>query len=881
MATEAPGSDNPAENLNNLGATAGKTTRELDFLRDALYSTTTISKSIDRQFNSLDRSLRSGGKFFKDLSGQMGSLTESLHELEDAAKAAAKADANADHDAIKTQIQLTQEKIKEIKVYQQARTVVAGIGNFLADAAKAQVTYAVDSQKTIIGGYQSGASAFKIAADLQGIELDQNTSLLSSVNTNAATVATGLIGLSVATGGTTAVMGGLAIGATQAISSLLEWANKADTDIKKTRLSTAAAEIDNATKAWQDAAKAGAYFTDGLMGLRNEARLAGLTQAQFTKLMSESNDDLRKFGGTATFGARKFAEVSNAMLPFRGSLIDMGMSVDDIASGTAHYMGILQRVGNIQNMNAEELAEGAKEYLTNLAAVSATMGKDNAKKNLEDAERRLNEADVFNKIRQMSGGNIELEKRMTESFTLMMTKVPEGLKDAAMQYFTTGRVTNKELQESIGLVNREGIYRYLDTINQFIKSGDTNANDVIEANQVLHQDMESVASQVGRFRDAAAVGNKETNGALKLFSNLFSSTQADVNAKNQAVLNNVLNSITESNKTDVLGSTKAILQQQDLNLEIMKALDGSLMDLSGTIGDTAEAIRKRMKEIGFPLIGKPRGVEIGGLQLGGRGGGGRHPPPTTTQVTAPTVPTAPAPAPAAPAPAPATPIAAPPAAPRTRPTTPVSVAPAAPTTATATPGMMAPQIPHGLQTNGRQGDGMISQELQDKLPKLAALFGNSIITSLNDAESFREGNTYPHKPPDKHGLGRAIDFQIPGYWASATMQRDPEAVKLSKEYVERIKSLGFSNVKDEYLYPNMGRTTAGHFHAELEKGAIVKASTGGTDVRVAEKGSNELIAPLKDGMLPGMRDLIGAINDLVDITSAHKSSTDKLIRVMS
>ena len=176
---------------------------------------------------------------------------------------------------------------------------------------------------------------------------------------------------------------------------------------------------------------------------------------------------------------------------------------------------------------------------------------------------------------------------------------------------------------------------------------------------------------------------------------------------------------------------------------------------------------------------------------------------------------------------------------------------------------------------------MISQELQDKLPKLAALFGNSIITSLNDAESFREGNTYPHKPPDKHGLGRAIDFQIPGYWASATMQRDPEAVKLSKDYVERIKSLGFSNVKDEYLYPNMGRTTAGHFHAELEKGAIVKASTGGTDVRVAEKGSNELIAPLKDGMLPGMRDLIGAINDLVDITSAHKSSTDKLIRVMS
>lgn len=873
MATEAPGSDNPAENLNNLGATAGKTTRELDFLRDALYSTTTISKSIDRQFNSLDRSLRSGGKFFKDLGGQLGSLTESLHELEDAAKA----DANADHDAIKTQIQLTQEKIKEIKVYQQARTVVAGIGNFLADAAKAQVTYAVDSQKTIIGGYQSGASAFKIAADLQGIELDQNTSLLSSVNTNAATVATGLIGLSVATGGTTAVMGGLAIGATQAISSLLEWANKADTDIKKTRLSTAAAEIDNATKAWQDAAKAGAYFTDGLMGLRNEARLAGLTQAQFTKLMSESNDDLRKFGGTATFGARKFAEVSNAMLPFRASLIDMGMSVDDIASGTAHYMGILQRVGNIQNMNAQELAEGSKEYLTNLAAVSATMGKDNAKKNLEDAERRLNEADVFNKIRQMSGGNIELEKRMTESFTLMMAKVPEGLKDAAMQYFTTGRVTNKELQESIGLVNREGIYRYLDTINQFIKSGDTNANDVIKANQVLHQDMESVASQVGRFRDAAAVGNKETNGALKLFSNLFSSTQADVNAKNQ----NVLKSITESNNVDTLGSTKAILQQQDLNLEIMKALDRSLLDLSGTIDDTAEAIRIRMKEIGFPLIGKLRGEKIGRFQLGG------GPPPTTAQLTAPTVPTAPAPAPApapaAPAPAPATPIAAPPAAPQRylRPTTPVSVAPATPTTATATPGMMAPQIPGGLQTNGRQGDGMISQELQDKLPKLAALFGNSIITSLNDAESFREGNTYPHKPPDKHGLGRAIDFQIPSYWASATMQRDPEAVKLSKEYVERIKSLGFSNVKDEYLYPNMGRTTAGHFHAELEKGAIVKASTGGTDVRVAEKGSNELIAPLKDGMLPGMRDLIGAINDLVDITSAHKSSTDKLIRVMS
>jgi hypothetical protein len=68
---------------------------------------------------------------------------------------------------------------------------------------------------------------------------------------------------------------------------------------------------------------------------------------------------------------------------------------------------------------------------------------------------------------------------------------------------------------------------------------------------------------------------------------------------------------------------------------------------------------------------------------------------------------------------------------------------------------------------------------------------------------------------------------------------------------------------------------------QLKEGGIVQAQNGGVAVNVAEGGKNELVTPLDNGMLPGMRELLDKIDRLIKVSTDHKSSSDKLIRVMA
>lgn len=185
--------------------------------------------------------------------------------------------------------------------------------------------------------------------------------------------------------------------------------------------------------------------------------------------------------------------------------------------------------------------------------------------------------------------------------------------------------------------------------------------------------------------------------------------------------------------------------------------------------------------------------------------------------------------------------------------------------------------------DGSKKEGEISQSVLDLMSQIDSAFPGT--TFIAGAGKHTGGG---------HVLGRALDWILPKeYLKHYTSLDDPESpVKganpkypgkwddrpslADSEYVTRwMRNLGFTKSINEYAYPSPN-ATGGHFHAEFAKGGIVSPTSGGVDATVAEAGQTELIAPLKNGMIPGMEKLITAMQENLSVSRDTRDYLEKI-----
>ena len=120
-----------------------------------------------------------------------------------------------------------------------------------------------------------------------------------------------------------------------------------------------------------------------------------------------------------------------------------------------------------------------------------------------------------------------------------------------------------------------------------------------------------------------------------------------------------------------------------------------------------------------------------------------------------------------------------------------------------------------------------------------------------------------------HGTGRAFDLVL-------------NDMKQYPSVVAKLKSMpGFSKILDESMGPadkTQSDKWGPHIHAEVAaaQGAIVPATTGGVNVKVAEGGASEVIAPLKNGRLPGMDEMIERLDQMISVMKDHRDTSEKI-----
>jgi exonuclease VII small subunit len=818
----------------------------------------------------LTKEMITGIKKYKDFSGavtsldvQIGKLEDSFDDLDDNAKALAH----------KQKEELTQkrEAIQKMSEHNaKQRAVVEG----LTDFSKALISTAAKTAGNFAKGLQDGASSFSLAGGLMEGAID-------GAKAGADTLGTGLnsVGntMAMSTNPKVKAMGMAASVAGSAVKGLGDAAAAA----AKFWVQYMVKEAEQTVEAFNKTSASGALFADGMTGMRNAAAGAGLTVKQFGEVMSKNSDKLGQSGVGVAEGAKQMGRVGSIMKQtgITDSLLKLGYGFEEQAELTAETIANMRRSAG-GTVSDREVATQTAKYADSLRLIAAITGEDAKKK--AEAVRNENQILAF---------QIEMAKK---------TPAQRAQIDAAMATMTEQERKNFRDRAILGeVVNKEGAI-YESTMDGARQKGEAalalfnNNNLTAESNAKLNAQYSDQLKQSGLaqkdFAIAAQYGGGQLSGVAK--------AQLDVvNQSNQYTKEGVKNAeksvIDQKSANDELtaGVVTAAKAAQNLAINLQELVLPQLSKFADITAQVLESMNKYAKDFkdvtaaqdaanlkvmtfwekldsGMARVVEWLGEFVDSLSMGAVSG-------ILNFLTGKTIKDikqerieketaylaktgrATGPAAAAPAGTPGSSQAGPPA--------PPTMAGAPPASGAITNGRGGddPNRYTGLNIGGRYpGEAIAGGPANDRLISLARK-----VQEMFPGGRFNAFNDTAHSNGD-HPKGNAFDFSLP-----FNIKGDDER---GKRIVAQIKELGLPNVLDEYNHPSAG-ATGGHIHAALAGGGIASATPGGTNVKVGEGGRDELITPLINGRLPGMDELIEAVNRLVRVSEAQHSTSEKIL----
>jgi hypothetical protein len=795
--------DNNEESIRRETEARDASTKGVKQLAGAIEDLIERNKSAEDKFKKLNKELDTGKKRLVDIGPALEDLRDSIDKVADAGEKA------------KLTRQL-EEKEEQVTRATRRKMYIDGT----AEAVKGLATLGLNVTKSVLGSYQSNASAFSTSGDVLNATFDSANQTVKGVTGAMSAAGAGLMFLGPKGIAAGVALQSLAIGASILFDKF--------TELSKFAINVAVRELEKTTQSFAQVSAAGALFSGGLTDLRNTAGEAGLMQEEFAKIIANNNQTLAMFGGNVTAGARALSQITKSMGTGPGSLRDgllsLGYSVEEIADGTAQYMALQAASGQGQRRDYANLAKETDAYLTNLRVITAFTGED-AKKAQARARDASTQLAVDQKIREMElSGDKDARKR----FENTIMSLPESLKKPFQQFFlTNGSITDPAAAAAI-YNNREALElfrRSLINANDSTMSG-AEATKRFQANQI---ELGKTAFESNKdFNKAlglstALIGkNAEETAVLTAFNELFKKTQADGTKTATETVKDA--------KTTQDELTKSYREAIDVNQQLKVAIQ---TELTVAITQFATLTKNIITELRKSL----------NIFTKDRSGGGETPTGTPDENNVQTTPPA-GPVSGKPTPAPSGPSTA--------------GGPAGRPGGRGTVSATGLKIKPGYEKEEQQGNAKImelAQQVHTMLGGNYKYFSGFKDRGIDDSPA--------------HGSGRAFDLVL-------------NDLKQYPEVVTKLRSMGgFSKVLDESIKPanpEKAKEWGPHLHAEVAaaQGAIVPATTGGVNVKVAEGGASEVIAPLKNGRLPGMDEMIDRLDQMISVLKDHRDTSEKI-----
>jgi hypothetical protein len=359
--------------------------------------------------------------------------------------------------------------------------------------------------------------------------------------------------------GSIPVVGSVIGGAISGIGKLTAAMAEAAGNIISTVGPMLTAELERASEAYRAAGAVGALGAEGMSGLGRQAVQAGLSFSTFSKVAAEGAEGLTfAFGDSAT-GVKRFADASQAMQPFRRGLLALGVSAEQQNELTTKYIALQARQGNIEGRSARDLAQGSKNYITQLTALSRLTGKsvDEQQKAMDEQMRNVRMAAAVADVQSRLGEDAATAmKNTTAAITSMAPNIGKGLQDALSG--NLGTQAAQEFQLAAGEMGAQAV-------------------DMLR-NGKISQEEATAMIQEGVKRQAAAIGGPQTIGAVAGLGTAFDNVLGDMLAMGQRTTLTAeqikgLGTAQENLKTTTDGTTSAMINANESMLKSAQALD--------------------------------------------------------------------------------------------------------------------------------------------------------------------------------------------------------------------------------------------------------------------------------------------------------------------
>jgi hypothetical protein len=304
-------------------------------------------------------------------------------------------------------------------------------------------------------------------------------------------------------------------------------------------------QSDAVYKGFQDLSRSGGAASDGMSGLFADVQKLGLgfqDLGTLTALVGESSKDLALFGGSVSQGRKQFADMGQAMAPFRESLFNAGMTQEEINAASMGYLRLQTRIGQTQNKTADELANGARKYLIEQDALTKLTGM--TRKEQEDAREEIRSQERFAAVlmEMRAKGQNAAAQELEDSYLILKSQSKEAAQGFAD--VSTGMLTTEAAQKSYLATQGESM-----RTAERIKAGELTAA----------QGAQRVAAAHGANADAMGA----SLGKMGVYNQTFGDLAADLRLKGMS-------------EGDIEEKLKKIKQDQiDQGVTGKKAADGA------------------------------------------------------------------------------------------------------------------------------------------------------------------------------------------------------------------------------------------------------------------------------------------------------------------
>lgn len=230
-----------------------------------------------------------------------------------------------------------------------------------------------------------------------------------------------------------------------------------------------AKQADSLYKGFQDVSRTGTVGFSGMKEVYSNMQKFGYGIKELDKfgaLMSENSKNLAAFGGSAVDGAKAFANLATELQhsPVTESLLNMGVSVNEINKGAAGYLKQQIGYGQNQKIMGDKLKDGTLSYITELETISRLTGQTRQQQEEKIADAQAEQA--FNaKISQLKRQEMSSDAQVADRARKQREKLEKGnqiLSGDLRKKFIRGAAGDLEALGGLVLIGGEDL---VDSIN--------------------------------------------------------------------------------------------------------------------------------------------------------------------------------------------------------------------------------------------------------------------------------------------------------------------------------------------------------------------------------------------------------------------------------